>query len=216
MLDFQQTEPCATARAGQAPRHPCVQVRRADPGPGIRPRLLFPGTLRDPPDHPINDRRGREVRIVDQHRPTPSTPSRPLSCGAYLQFGFAAPETSGLAFPSAGRAKASDGSMAGTFQEQTSGTGSPAVPFAKMSSKDSNLSGLVDHLRLRVFGPDIGHVQRHVGQPHAQFEGQLLHGIGREDRPDGRRSRAVKPGDRLAVKGNRRTQPGLSGVRGPR
>ena len=60
-------------------------------------------------------------------------------------------------------------------------------------------------LCLRVLGPHVRDVEGHIGQPHAQLEGQLLHGVGREDRADGRRRRAVKPGDRAAVL----VQPGL-------
>src|SRR5712671_6128685 len=51
----------------------------------------------------------------------------------------------------------------------------------------------------RILALNIGDLERHVDQPHAEFEGRRMHRIGREGRGDGWRDAAVTPGNHLAA-----------------
>jgi len=53
--------------------------------------------------------------------------------------------------------------------------------------------------RFGIFALDIGDLERHVDQPHAEFERRLMHGIGRKGRGNAGRDAAVPPGHHLAA-----------------
>ncbi len=51
----------------------------------------------------------------------------------------------------------------------------------------------------RILALNIGDLERHVDQPHAEFEGRRMQRVGREGRGDGWRDAAVAPGNHLAT-----------------
>src|SRR3954454_1713577 len=53
--------------------------------------------------------------------------------------------------------------------------------------------------RFRIFALNIGDLERHVDQPHAEFKRRLVHRLSSKRRGDARRDAAMPPGRHLAV-----------------
>jgi len=53
-------------------------------------------------------------------------------------------------------------------------------------------------LGFRILDSDVGDGEGHIDGAHRQFERSLEPGIRGEERPDGRRDRAMQPGNRFA------------------